>query len=1010
MPKTKKTGKDRLDKFYHLAKDQGYRARSAFKLIQLAKKVDFLSKAKVCIDLCAAPGGWAQVAQRNMPHGSQILAIDLAPIKPLHGVTCIQSDITTEKCRQLIRKELKGEKADAVLHDGAPNVGAAWAKDAYGQNELTLAALKTACEHLRPGGTFVTKVFRSADYNSLLWVFNQLFNKVEATKPTASRNVSAEIFVICIQYKAGKVDPRFFEPKWVFMETLDPLGDKDGAESGKKPSAALSDCLRSQKKKNRSGYDTGEDMRVLSAHEFFASKKPAELLVTYNRISLEGSENEEIAKHEYTTDEIRDYCQDLKVLGKRDLGHLLKWKIKFHRDKERVEREAKKAADDEAKKTALALRIEAKKAAKATAKDAAKEGMQQDVDDAIAAFLEGAEDKDEASDVELSSEEDSDAEEEKITEELDELVEKRRREERIEAKKTAARQKKQEFRKKLSLGNKNDQQDEVELFRASNQRSVEALEDQDKYINPEEDSADEEAEDDDEDAESDSDGDLDRLAKMEVDLAVSHQLRNAHDGEAFRRQIQRKMKKKKETRRERLMAAWAGELGAFNQEIDDKAYQQHMASYAKDMDDDDNDDDDSDEEDLKALRSSQAAAIKDGKSWGDIDALEASVAGPDLSVAAREILESHAKKQAALQDGSNDDDEEDETGGASSSALVPVAERGEEQLREQHRASRWFSQDIFKNVSKSAALVPLDRDSDESDNDDELAIKEADEKNLPKLPLTDKEKRKRERQQKEEHLQRLGKKPKVADTRPMEVAPLEAPQQLDMSGPQKPSDPRELAETMALGSLLVDSKKSRMDLIDAGYNRYTFDGDEALPDWFTEDENRHNKPELPITKELMDQFRAKLREINARPIRKVAEAKARKRRRMQMRMDKLRKSAMSMADTPEMSDGMKARQMRKAISREMSKDQRKVQVVAIKKGGGGISNMKGKVPKGAKLKVVDRRAKSDMRGEKNAAKRNAGKAKARNRKQMIKKQGKDGRKFGKGKKSTGGRGIHDSRA
>mmetsp|Transcript_111374 Transcript_111374/g.175522 ORF Transcript_111374/g.175522 Transcript_111374/m.175522 type:complete len:456 (-) Transcript_111374:1699-3066(-) len=455
MPKTKKTGKERLDKFYHLAKDQGYRARSAFKLIQLAKKVDFLSKSKVCIDLCAAPGGWAQVAQRNMPHGSQILAIDLAPIKPLHGVTCIQSDITTEKCRQLIRKELKGEKADAVLHDGAPNVGAAWAKDAYGQNELTLAALKTACEHLRPGGTFVTKVFRSADYNSLLWVFNQLFNKVEATKPTASRNVSAEIFVLCIQFKAGKIDPRFFEPKWVFMETLDPLQDKEGGEGGKKPSAALNDCLRSQKKKHRSGYEPGDDMRVLPAHEFFASNKPAELIVTFNRINLKGEENKEIANSELTNDEVREHCQDLKVLGKRDLSVLLKWRMKFLREKERLEREAKKAEEAEAKKTALAVRIEAKKAAKATAKEAAKEGIQQDVDDAIAAFLEGAEDKDEGSDVELSSEEDSDAAEDKINDELDELVDKRRREERIEAKKTAARQKKTGMAEEAELVNQN---------------------------------------------------------------------------------------------------------------------------------------------------------------------------------------------------------------------------------------------------------------------------------------------------------------------------------------------------------------------------------------------------------------------------------------------------------------------------------------------------------------------------------------------------------------------------
>ena len=268
---------------------------------------------------------WCQVAAETMPTNSLIVGVDLAPIKPIPRTITFQSDITTDKCRATIRQHLKTWKADTVLHDGAPNVGTAWVQDAFSQAELALQAMKLATEFLVEGGTFVTKVFRSKDYNALLWVFNQLFTKVESTKPPSSRNVSAEIFVICRGFKAPKrIDPKFLDPRTVFAELTDPTPNNEAKVFNPE-----------KKKRKRDGYEEGDyiQFKEAPASEFIQTTDPIAMLGTLNRLSFEQNKNGDVALAALsqlieTTPEIRQCCEDLKVLGRKEFRALLRWRLK----------------------------------------------------------------------------------------------------------------------------------------------------------------------------------------------------------------------------------------------------------------------------------------------------------------------------------------------------------------------------------------------------------------------------------------------------------------------------------------------------------------------------------------------------------------------------------------------------------------------------------------------------------------------------------------------------------
>ncbi|MED6219530.1 hypothetical protein PIB30_036591 [Stylosanthes scabra] len=321
MGKSKAKGKHRLDQYYHLAKDHGYRSRASWKLIQLNSKYNFLESASAVLDLCAAPGGWMQVAVKHVPVGHLVIGVDLAPIAPIRGAIAIQEDITRPECKSRVKKLMTDYGCtafDVILHDGSPNIGGAWAQEAMSQNALVIDAVKLATQFLAPKGTFVTKVFRSQDYSSVLFCLKQLFEKVQVEKPAASRSESAEIFVLGLKYKApAKIDPRLLDVKDLFQGSVE-------------PQAKVVDVLRENKqKRHRDGYEDGLSTlrKETSAAKFIWSDSPLEILGSVTCITFTDPADKPIMNHELTTEEVKSLCDDLRVLGKQDFKHLLKWRI-----------------------------------------------------------------------------------------------------------------------------------------------------------------------------------------------------------------------------------------------------------------------------------------------------------------------------------------------------------------------------------------------------------------------------------------------------------------------------------------------------------------------------------------------------------------------------------------------------------------------------------------------------------------------------------------------------------
>lgn len=187
------------DPYVARAKAEGYRARAAYKLIELDEKFHFLKRGAGVIDLGAAPGGWAQVAVKR---GCKVVGVDLLPIEPMPGAQFFQMDILADDTPGVLLEALGGAP-EIVLSDMAANTTGHAKTDQIRTGALAEAAAEFALEHVAPGGTFVTKAFQGGLDAALLTRLKQNFAKVSHAKPPASRAESAEVYVVAMGRKSS---------------------------------------------------------------------------------------------------------------------------------------------------------------------------------------------------------------------------------------------------------------------------------------------------------------------------------------------------------------------------------------------------------------------------------------------------------------------------------------------------------------------------------------------------------------------------------------------------------------------------------------------------------------------------------------------------------------------------------------------------------------------------------------------------------------------------------------
>jgi 23S rRNA (uridine2552-2'-O)-methyltransferase len=192
------------DPYVAAARKQGYRSRAAFKLVEIDDKYKFLKSGGYIVDLGAAPGGWSQVASvrvKSVDNKGRVVAIDMHGMDDLPGVTIFKKDFLEDDAPRLLVDALGGAKADAVISDMASHATGHRQTDHIQIMELAEAGYEFAREVLKPGGVYLAKVLRGGTEGDLLKRMKQDFATVRHIKPMASRDESAELFVLATGFR-----------------------------------------------------------------------------------------------------------------------------------------------------------------------------------------------------------------------------------------------------------------------------------------------------------------------------------------------------------------------------------------------------------------------------------------------------------------------------------------------------------------------------------------------------------------------------------------------------------------------------------------------------------------------------------------------------------------------------------------------------------------------------------------------------------------------------------------